>query len=343
MISITRLFRLSIRIAAWATPHVKEWHRQRHLNRLEGQRHLESRNWSEAEHHLTLAIAERHQAGRRLDLLLQLAEAQRRQNKLAEAEQSVRTVIDAAAKARNQAKQAEALDALIEVQFEQGKYAEAEQTAREIARVSKLPERLAKCSHKLGVALLKNGRVPEAMEAFQKALNLSEQAFGAEHPETARGLSEIGALYQQQGKHAEAQNCFRRALEIQRKALGPNSHEAAQGLNNLAMSLEEAGDFESAASEYERVLAMKERQVGVNREDTADVQVRLAGLYLHVGRSSAARELLTHAIRVLESKGGQRLAIALETMARAEDDAGRGAEAKRWRERAMKLVSSLPV
>ena len=47
MISVTRIFRLSMRVAHWAEPHVKEWHRQRHLNRVEGQRHLDARNWSE--------------------------------------------------------------------------------------------------------------------------------------------------------------------------------------------------------------------------------------------------------------------------------------------------------
>ena len=68
MISVTRLFRLGIRLAAWATPRVQAWHRQRHMNRVEGQRHLDARNWTEAEKHLTLALAERrHSTRRRLD------------------------------------------------------------------------------------------------------------------------------------------------------------------------------------------------------------------------------------------------------------------------------------
>jgi hypothetical protein len=48
MIGVTRIFRLGIRLATWATPHVKEWHRRRHVNRLEGHRHLDASNWSDS-------------------------------------------------------------------------------------------------------------------------------------------------------------------------------------------------------------------------------------------------------------------------------------------------------
>ncbi len=57
---------------------MQAWHRQRHMNGIEGQRHLDARNWSEAEKHLALALAERrHSFKRRLDLLIGLAPAQR--------------------------------------------------------------------------------------------------------------------------------------------------------------------------------------------------------------------------------------------------------------------------
>ncbi len=346
MLSVTRIFRLAIRFATWVTPHVQEWHRQRHFNRVEGQRHLQSRNWPEAEKHLVLALAERrHSAKRRLELLLDLEKAQVPQHKLAEAEQTVRTAIGLAAQTKVHSMQSRALDALVDVQLEQGKYADAEKTTGEIARLeSAQPKpdsaRLAKCSHKLGTALLKSERRAEAMEAFQRAAQLSEQAFGAEHVETAKSFSELGMLCRQKGDHAEAQRCLRRALQAHRAASGHDSHEATQALFHLASSLEESGNLEGAVEEYERVLALKERQVGGNREETAEAQVHLAALYLHAGRSSAARELLTSAIAVLERKGGQPAALALETLACVEEQVGRSADAKRWREKAVTMAAN---
>src|SRR5580698_3737405 len=110
MISVTRIFRLGIRFASWVTPHVKEWHRKRHLNRVEGQRHLGARNWSEAEKYLAAALAERrHATAVRFDLLLGLAEAQRKQGKAADAEQSMKEAIDLAGTARDKDLQSRAL------------------------------------------------------------------------------------------------------------------------------------------------------------------------------------------------------------------------------------------
>src|SRR5437588_2243153 len=114
--SVTRIFRLAVRFAAWVTPYAKEWHRKRHLNCVEGARHLAARNWSEAEKHLTLALSERrHSNVKRLDLLLALKEAQLRQGKSAEAEHTVRLAVDLAATAKSTGMQSRALDALADV------------------------------------------------------------------------------------------------------------------------------------------------------------------------------------------------------------------------------------
>src|ERR1700729_3867072 len=129
MVSVTRILRLGVRFAAWATPFVKEWHRKRHMNRVEGHRQLGIRNWSEAEKHLTLALAERkHSSTRRLDLLLGLTEAQRKLGKDSEAEQTTQTAIALAASSKNKALQSRALDGLVDIQLDQKKYGEVEQT-----------------------------------------------------------------------------------------------------------------------------------------------------------------------------------------------------------------------
>ena len=178
MISVIRLFRLGIRFAAWVTPHAKEWQRQRNLNLTEAERHLAAKNWSEAEQHLVLALAERrHSSKRRLDLLLQLASAQRHQGNLDQAEHTLRMAIHLAAQRKNQSMRSRCLVAVVDIQLDQKKYSEAEQTIREIealeaAQSSPDRARLALCSRQLGTALLSSGRKTEAMQAFQQAARL---------------------------------------------------------------------------------------------------------------------------------------------------------------------------
>jgi tetratricopeptide (TPR) repeat protein len=341
IMSITRLFRLGIKVAAWATPHIKKWHTERNMNRTEGQRHLDAGNYTEAEKYLTAALAEReHTPSRKFELTLSLAEALSGQNRLAEADATVRQAVAMAVEEKSVPMQSLALHALLDIQLERSDFAEAEGIANMITRLESSqakPDqaRLAKSAHKLGTALLKSNRPGEALQAFQQAATLHEQAFGPNHLETGNSLAELGRVYKQSGNHTEAQKHLRRAWEIHRAASGADSFEAVQDLVHLAGSLEESGDPAGAAAEYERMLALRERQVGADREETAQTQVRLAALYVRAGRSPKARELLSQAIPILERNGGPRYSMALETMACAEEQAGRVEDAKLWRERAL--------
>ena len=346
MISVTRIARLGVRLAAWATPHVKEWHRKRHENRVEGERHLATRNWSEAERHLALALAERsHSSARRLDLLLGLTEAQRKQGKAADAEKTSQLAIALAAKAKNKALQSRALDGLVDIQLDQKKYSDVEATIAQIETLERsLPQpdykRLASSARKLGTALLNSGRPEDALKAFERATQLCEKSFGPDHVETADALTGLGEQYRAIGNHTEAQRCLKRALEIHRKTSGVDSHAATQNLFHLASSLEESGDTEGAASQFEKALAAAERQIGGDREQTAVTQAHLAAIYMRAGRTSAARELLIHAIGVLRKD--ERLEFALETMASIEDLLNHPEEAERWREKAADRLPRAP-
>lgn len=346
MVSITRVFRLGIRFAVWVEPYVKEWHRRRHHNRTQGQHHLASKNWIEAEKHLSLALDERrHPVKKRLDLLLDLEQSQRRQRKFTEAEQTARKALDLATGTRNHSGQSRAMEALVEIHLDQGKWAEAEQATAEIARLEgSRPEpdhaRLAKSSRKLGTALLNSGRTTEALAAFHQSAKLCEQTHGANHTETATSYVELGMLYRQHGEHAEAQRHLRRALQIHRAIGGPDSNEATQDLYHLAASLAESGDLDGAAAEFERLLAVKDRQVGGNREELAEAQVRLAVLYQNAGRPAPAYELLMQAINYLERKGGEQLLLAMETMACVQEQMGHTEDSKHWRERVAGMAGS---
>lgn len=97
--------------------------------------------------------------------------------------------------------------------------------------------------------------------------------------------------------------------------------------------------MDGAMAEYEKLLTLRERQIGGDPLDTAEAQVRLAGLHLRVGRIPSGRELLIRAVPVLERKGGARLAEAYEMLACAEDLSGRGKEAQHYRDKALRAAA----
>lgn len=341
MLSPTRLVRYATRFAAWVTPHVQEWHRKRHEDRTEGERHLAAKNYAPAETHLAasiqVAVRRRGAVSKLSGLWLQLAHAQREQYKWAEAESSVRAAMEAAG--RDRTLRGAALEALGEIQIGRRDFESSHATFREAVDCASEIEELARRTHKLAKACHGAGKPEEAINFYRQAIELHEKAFGEEDAATADFLGQLGAFEREQGNHKEAQLHLRRALRIHEKSLGGDSREATEDLAQLASSLEESGDLEGALAEYERVLRRKECQVGGNMEDLAELQASIARIYVNWGQRGKARQLLSQALPALARRSGKRLAAALETMADLEELSGRRDEAARLRERALSAAS----
>ena len=342
--SIFRVFRLGIRFAAWATPHVQEWHQKKHFNRTEAQRHMDARNWAQAETHLLEALQEKHSIKANAELLAHLSKAQLKQNKLDQAAATASAAVELAQK--NPSSMWPALDSLASIQISQGNTVAALQTLESMEQGEKAkpkPDlaRLLQSARRRGTIMAGAGRHVDARAAFEESLKFAEQAHGPNHVETANMLTEVGAIYRQAGHHPQAQQHLSRALAIYRTSEELSSPQASESLRNLALSLEESGDVSGATAQYERFVSICERQVGVSEEHLLEAQVRLAKLYVHNGRSSAAREILGPAIAALERNRSAGLLDALKIMVLAENQAGRPWEADAYRAKAERLAAAV--
>jgi tetratricopeptide (TPR) repeat protein len=345
--NIFRILRLGIRVAEWATPRVQEWHQQKHLNRTEGVRHFDARNYAEAERHLTAALEEKHSNLHRVEILSKLATSQVRLNKLDAAAGNARAAADLARMSGIKEVQWQAVESLVGIQEAQGNLRGAVESLRameEVEQSSQTPdlERLIKASRQRGKLLLRTGQRGEALKAIDESVQTAEKHWGAEHAETANSLCELGSFHSQAGDYQKALPYLERAVSIYRKTTGFDSPEASSGLQNLAAALDESGNVDRAIAEYERFLVVQDRLVGMKGADAAQAQVRLSALYIQAGRSSAARELLTLAIGTLTRTPGIILKDALEIMAVAEDQSGRPQEAEQWRKKAAAVVIPQP-
>jgi hypothetical protein len=312
------------------------WNPEATLSRVEAEHYLQAGDYPQAEllfkaavdqadqHHYSLAMRGR--------LRMQLAEAQRRQSKLAEAEETARAGLALAVETRDPSLYALLLDTLSEIFFALEKYAAVETVVQEALRAeqnlpSPDPFRIGRRQHRLGMAQYRIGRVEEAIPAIEKAVACHDQAFGPEHEETAKLLSELGQFYRIEGDHASAEKHLKRALYIYEKKQGPESDEAVRNLHLLAGSYEESGQIDAAAALYERALLLKERVLGGSLDDLAEAQFNLAGRYVDWGNYMRARELLQDALGTFKRKKDARLAIAYQALAYVEEFLGRYLEA----------------
>jgi hypothetical protein len=93
----------------------------------------------------------------------------------------------------------------------------------------------------MGIALKDQGKLEEAIEAYEKALTLK--------PDYAEAYTNMGVALQEQGKPEEAIDAYNKALAIK-----PDNAEA---YNNMGITLADEGKLEDAFEVYHKSLTIK--------------------------------------------------------------------------------------
>jgi len=189
--------------------------------------------------------------------ILQLAVQYHRANRLTEAEQSYRQVLE------QQPQNPEALYGLGMLAQQVGKLQVAEEM---LSTAVEVQPKFLKAWFSLGNVRQAQGKLLEAETAYQKAIALK--------PDIAALYNNLGYILQQQGKWSEAIACYQKALEIE-----PNCLEAdvnwgnalhAQGklspdkqlhyaqLNHqLGIARKQAGDWQTAEAYYRQAITLQ--------------------------------------------------------------------------------------
>jgi tetratricopeptide (TPR) repeat protein len=102
----------------------------------------------------------------------------------------------------------------------------------------------------------------------RKALAISEEQLGANHPSTATSLNNLASLYKSIGKYTEAEPLYVRSLAIDREVYGENHPEIATDLNNLAGLYRSIGRYAEAEPLCVRAVAIVEDKLGTDHPNT---------------------------------------------------------------------------
>ncbi len=148
------------------------------------------------------------------------------------------------------------------------------------------------------------GRYSDAEPLFVRALAISEQQLGVNHPSTATSLNNLAELYKSIGRSSDAEPLYVRALAIKEQQLGANHPSTAISINNLASLYYSIGRSSDAEPLYVSALAIREQQLGVNHPSTATSLNNLASLYKSIGRYSDAEPLYIRALAISEQQLG---------------------------------------
>ncbi|XP_071791220.1 nephrocystin-3-like [Asterias amurensis] len=165
---------------------------------------------------------------------------------------------------------------------------------------------VAQSFHLLGGLHGQWGKYSTAEAYYKQALEISENAYGGDHPTVLKMLDSLAVLYKKQNKHEQAEPLQRRmsaivkrsrptqipphqkgalnalkkrSLQLQELATGPDSLELAKTLNELGVLYYLQSDTSNAELNLQRSLSIRESFLGEQHLDVAQSLNNLAALY----------------------------------------------------------------
>lgn len=137
---------------------------------------------------------------------------------------------------------------------------------------------------------------PEAFYWWQACVKMTENRFGADHPDTATSLNNLAGLYRSMGRYGEAEPLYVRSLAIREAQLGADHPATATSLNNLAELSRSMGRYGEAEPLYVRSLEISEAQLRPDHPDTAISWHNFAFFCASMSRYKQAEEYYLRAI-----------------------------------------------
>lgn len=149
-----------------------------------------------------------------------------------------------------------------------------------------------------GYLLKEMGDLGEALKHYNRAFELSERTFGAEHIQTAVVMNNMSLLHRDRGDYDAALLYCQQALTIRRNLLGFEHIDTARSLNNLGLIYVDRGDYQVARELHEQALTTFQRNLGFEHTETATLLNNLALVLDRLGEISDARRLYEKALEV---------------------------------------------
>lgn len=192
-------------------------------------------------------------------------------------------------------------------------------------------------------ALRDAGRYDPAMARLREALALAERLYGADAPEVAAVLDELGVAGKYAGRFDESDAAYRRALHIL-QTHGIDDDRSATLYHNIGGLAHARRHFAEAEGPARRAVDIRIRLNGPEDRNVAADEGALASILDAEGKRDEAERLFTHALAVFErtdGSGSYDVAMTLANLAALCQSEGRLDEARAYYRRALAIQEQL--
>lgn len=194
----------------------------------------------------------------------------------------------------------------------------------------------------LGDIYEKLGKFDQADSLLKTALEQRILVFGADSPEAAETLVELGLLRDAQGKYEDAERLVRQGLAIDKQGLSPRHPGLARATSALGKVLEDRGSYDAAIHVLQEAVKLQSGRGG-STADLAESLTELANSHFYSGHYAASESLNQQALAMDRQLYGDRhphVADDLINLGAIQYDLGHYAEAERFDRQALDITQS---
>jgi tetratricopeptide (TPR) repeat protein len=163
-----------------------------------------------------------------------------------------------------------------------------------------------------GTIAFRVGRYDEALAAYQKAHDLVVAAYGPQHPQVARSLSDIGNIYKDRDDFPRALDYYNQALALLDKSVAADHPLRGAVEGNLALVFLEQRKYDEALAHQRSAIAILEK---ANGPDHPSVGLELNNIALTLIYSKHAQDALPYLERAralfVKTAGPEHLDVAM--------------------------------
>ena len=156
--------------------------------------------------------------------------------------------------------------------------------------------------HNLGGLAHSRGDAATGIPLAERGAALRSGALGTSHPDVARDLNALGALYQLAGRHDDAAHAYGRALTVFEDSYGPVHFEVAMACANLAVLRGDQGDYAQAESLGCRSLDILTVILGPDDAEVGLTLLNLAAAAAGQHKMAEAQERAVRAAKILADR-----------------------------------------
>ncbi|CAF1457188.1 unnamed protein product [Adineta steineri] len=192
----------------------------------------------------------------------------------------------------------------------------------------------------LGTAKYHQGDYDQAIEYYEKALEIWEQTLPADHPSLATSYNNIGGVYVDMGEYSKALSFYEKALTIKEQTLPANHPSLATSYSNIGLVYYNMGEYSKALLFFEKALKIQEKILPSNHPDLATSYSNIGSVYNSIGEYSKALSYYEKALEIEEKTlpaNHPSLATSYNNIGEAYMHTGKNSEALSFYEKALEI------